>query len=356
MTTSVPISASPDVGSEITERTSETTSSANDDLLQCLLLVARAHDITTTRETLLAGLPLVADVLSPSLFSRAAQRAGLTSKLVERSLIDLNDALFPAILLLHDNHACLLLGLDENAARVVFPELGDSVVTLPIVELQARYTGRALYARPEQRFDARAKDIQQPAKGHWFWSVISAHRRLYRDVLLAAFMINLFALAMPLFVMNVYDRVVPNHATDTLWVLAAGIFLVLSADALLRVLRGWRIDLAASRTDVTLSATIMERVLGMNLSERPASAGSHASGLQAFASVRGFIGSATVMAFIDLPFVLLFALVMGLISWVLVLPVIVGVVIVLLYTAAVQHKMHALSETSMQTSAQRNAI
>lgn len=356
MTTSVPISASPDVGSEITERTSETTSSANDDLLQCLLLVARAHDITTTRETLLAGLPLVADVLSPSLFSRAAQRAGLTSKLVERSLIDLNDALFPAILLLHDNHACLLLGLDENAARVVFPELGDSVVTLPIVELQARYTGRALYARPEQRFDARAKDIQQPAKGHWFWSVISAHRRLYRDVLLAAFMINLFALAMPLFVMNVYDRVVPNHATDTLWVLAAGIFLVLSADALMRVMRGWFIDLAASRTDVTLSATIMERVLGMKLSERPASVGSFASGLQAFESVRGFIGSATVVAFIDLPFVLLFALVMGLISWVLVLPVIVGVVIVLLYTAAVQHKMHALSETSMQTSAQRNAI
>lgn len=356
MTTSVPISASPDVGSETIEHTNETTTPANDDLLQCLLLVARAHDITTTRETLLAGLPLVANVLSPSLFSRAAQRAGLTSKLVERSLFDLNDALFPAILLLHDNHACLLLGLDDNEVRIVFPELGDSVVTLPIAELQARYVGRALYVRPEQRFDARTKDIQQPAKGHWFWSVISAHRRLYRDVLLAAFMINLFALAMPLFVMNVYDRVVPNHATDTLWVLAVGIFLVLIADALMRVMRGWFIDLAASRTDVTLSATIMERVLGMKLSERPASVGSFASGLQAFESVRSFIGSATVVAFIDLPFVLLFALVMGLISWALVLPVIVGVVIVLFYTAAVQHKMHALSETSMQASAQRNAI
>lgn len=356
MTTSVHLSPSPLGGGESDEHDSKKALPVSDDLLQCLLLLARAHAITTTRETLLAGLPLVAGLLSPSLFSRAARRAGLTSKLVERSLADLNSALFPAILLLHGNHACLLLAVDKNHAQIIFPELGDSPVTLPLADLQLRYTGRALYARPEQRFDARTTDIHQQRNGHWFWGVISAHRRLYRDVLLAAFMINLFALAMPLFVMNVYDRVVPNHATDTLWVLAAGILLVLSADALMRVMRGWFIDIAASRTDVTLSSAIMERVLGMKLSERPASVGSFASGLQAFESVRGFIGSATVVAFIDLPFVLLFALVMGLISWVLVLPVIVGVIVVLLYTAAVQHKMHALSETSMQAGAQRNAI
>src|SRR5690606_157604 len=111
-----------------------------------------------------------------------------------------------------------------------------------------------------------------------------------------------------------------------------------------------------SRVDVSLSASIMERVLGVTLAERPASVGSFASGLQAFESVRSFIGSATVVAFIDLPFVLLFSLAIGWISGFLVLPVIVGVLLVLLYTAAVQHKMHALSEVSMQASAQRNAI
>src|SRR5690606_6724028 len=268
----------------------------------------------------------------------------------------LNTALFPVVLLLQDNRACLLGDISDDKATVVFPELGESPVVMTVAELQTRYTGRALYARPAHRFDARVADVVRPQEGHWFWSAIRAHRSLYRDVLLAAFMINLFALAMPLFVMNVYDRVVPNHATDTLWVLAAGVLIVLCADAGLRVMRGWFIDLAASRVDVSLSASIMERVLGVTLAERPASVGSFASGLQAFESVRSFIGSATVVAFIDLPFVLLFSLAIGWISGFLVLPVIVGVLLVLLYTAAVQHKMHALSEVSMQASAQRNAI
>ena len=325
-------------------------------LLESLLLVARAHNLVTSRETLLAGLPLIDGQLTPALLSRAAQRAGLTTKLATRELTRLNNALFPAILLLDNQDTCLLLAIQDQRAQVVFPELGEASVWIALNELNTRYSGRAVYLRPQERIEARTAPIDKGADGHWFWGVIRRHRGLYRDVLLAAFLINLFAVAMPLFVMNVYDRVVPNHATDTLWMLAAGIVLVMCADAALRMMRGWFIDMAASRTDITLSATIMERVLGMKMTERPASIGSFASGLQAFESVRSFIGSATVVGFIDLPFVLLFTLVMGLISWPLVIPVLVGIALVLLYTAGVQHKMHQLSEQSMQASAQRNAV
>ena len=320
------------------------------------LLVARAHGIDTSRDTLLAGLPLIDGQLTPALLSRAAQRAGLTSRLVVRELPRLNPALFPVVLLLDNQDTCLLLALKDQRAQVVFPELGEASVWLELEALKARYSGHAIYLRPRERLDARTTPIDKQTDGHWFWSVIRRHRGLYRDVLLAAFLINLFAVAMPLFVMNVYDRVVPNHATDTLWMLAAGMVLVMCADAALRMMRGWFIDLAASRTDITLSASIMERVLGMKMSERPVSVGSFASGLQAFESVRSFIGSATVVGFIDLPFVLLFTLVMGLIFWPLVIPVLVGIALVLLYTAGVQHKLHQLSEQNMQASAQRNAV
>lgn len=329
-------------------------------LLECLLVVARAHQLTATREVLLAGLPLESLDLTPSLFARAATRAGLTSKITHRSLEQLNPALFPVVLLLNNNNACVLLSLDANKARVIFPELGDASVSISIAELHAQYAGRAIYARPSERIDARAADIgktsnQQNRDAHWFWGVIAQHKYLYRDVLLTALLINFFALVSPLFVMNVYDRVVPNHATDTLWILSLGMLIAISADFALRMMRAWFVDLAASRVDVTLSATIMERVLGMKLSERPASVGSFASGLQSFEAVRSFISSATILALVDLPFVLLFIVVVLMISWPLIFPILAGVILVMLYTAAVQHKMHLLSESSMQASAQRNA-
>ncbi|MFC3115097.1 type I secretion system permease/ATPase [Cellvibrio fontiphilus] len=329
-------------------------------LLECLLLVARAHQITTTRESVLAGLPLESTGLTPSLFARAAKRAGMTSKLVVRPLAELNPALFPVVLLLNNNQACLLLESSSSGARVVYPELGDAVVEVTLDDLVASYTGHAIYVRPQEKFDARATDIakniaQKQRESHWFWGVIGEYKYLYRDVLLTALLINFFALISPLFVMNVYDRVVPNHATDTLWVLSFGMLIAISADFVLRMMRAWFVDLAASRVDVTLSAVIMERVLGMKLSERPASVGSFTAGLQSFESIRHFISSATILALVDLPFVLLFLLVVLLISWPLILPIIVGVGVVIIYTAAVQKKMQILAENSMQASAQRNA-
>ena len=130
---------------------------------------------------------------------------------------------------------------------------------------------------------------------------------------------------------------------------------MLVGDLVLRVLRGRFVDLASSRADVRLSARIMERVLGMRMEQRPASAGSFASNLRAFESVRDFIGSATVIAFIDLPFALIFLIVMGWIAWPMLIPLLLGALVLLLYAVLVQGRMHALAETTYRASAQRNA-
>ncbi|WMC11226.1 type I secretion system permease/ATPase [Oceanimonas pelagia] len=332
-------------------------SQAGGPLLECLLTLCRLHQCKLTRDAALAGLPLVDGMLTPSVFHRAARRAGLASRVLHHELRHLNPSLLPAVLLLDNNHACVItaLGTEPQTAQVIWPELADAEVTVTLNELEQRYTGHLIYAQPEFHFDERAPGSRRRAQGHWFWSVIARNRPLYRDILFAAVMINLLAVAMPLFVMNIYDRVVPNHATHTLWVLAVGVLVVLCADLGLRLMRGWFVDLGASRADVRLSAAIMEQILGMKLSERPASAGSFASNVQSFESLRSFIGSVTLVALVDLPFMLLFCLIIGLINVKLVIPIIIGALAVLCYAALAQRKMRHLSDTMNRASAMRNA-
>ena len=329
----------------------------HDPLLDCLVELTRIHGRPSTRAALVAGLPLENGLLTPSLFWRAAARAGLSAKLVRRPLERLDTLLLPAVLLLKGEEACVLLGWDESGteARLLFPDTGQGTVTLSRSELAERYAGISIFARPHFRFDKRTPQVGEVKLRHWFWGALADQWPVYRDVLAAAFLINMMALSLPLFTMNVYDRVVPNRALETLWVLALGVGIVIVVDMLLRTLRGYFIDLASARIDMQLSAKIMERVLGVRMESRPAAVGSFASNLRSFESVRDFITSATVTTFIDLPFALLFLLVIGIIAWQLILPVLVAMVIVLVYAYILQHKMHELSETTYRAGALRNA-
>lgn len=328
-----------------------------DPLLDCLVELTRIYGRPSTRAALVAGLPLEKGSLTPSLFGRAASRAGLSAKVAKRSLDRIDDLILPAVLLLKGDHACVLLGWDESGqtARLLFPETAQGSVQMAREELFLRYAGIAIFARPHFRFDSRTPQVGDIRLRHWFWGALADQMPVYRDVLVAALLINVMALAMPLFTMNVYDRVVPNRAFETLWVLALGVVLIVVVDMVLRSLRGYFIDLAGARIDVQLSAGIMERVLGIRMESRPVAVGAFSSNLRSFESVRDFITSASVTAFIDLPFALLFVLVIALIAWQLIIPVLLAIGIVLVYAYVLQYKMHALSESTYRASAQRNA-
>jgi ATP-binding cassette subfamily C protein LapB len=171
------------------------------------------------------------------------------------------------------------------------------------------YSGYALFARPELRFDRRAEQVESPGAGNWFWGTLAQAWPIYAEVVLAAMLINAFALTSPLFIMNVYDRVVPNNALETLWVLAAGALTVFLFDFLLRNLRGYFVDSAGKMADVKLASRIFEHVLGIRMAARPASAGAFANNLREFESLRDFFTSASLVTLVDLPFVLFFILI-----------------------------------------------
>ncbi|WP_373921778.1 type I secretion system permease/ATPase [Undibacterium cyanobacteriorum] len=328
-----------------------------DPLLDCLVELTRIHGRPSTRAALTAGLPLLPEGLTPSLFARAAAHAGFSAKVVKRDLRKIDLALLPVILLLQNNEACLLQAWNEDGtqAQVLLPDSGQGAVTMSLEELNARYIGVAIFSRPHFRFDQRTPPLVQVPQKHWFWGAVLEQKSIFKDILAAALLINIFAIAMPLYTMNVYDRVVPNFAVETLWVFSGGIVLVLILDYIIRLMRGHFISLVSSRIDLKLSALIMERVLGMRMSERPASVGAFASNLRSFETVRDFIASATVTAMIDLPFAILFLLTLIWIAWPLVLLPIIGIILVVIYSYSVQHKMRELSETTFRAAALRNS-
>lgn len=294
----------------------------DDPLTGCLVILTRLFHHPFSAHTLIAGLPLEDSRLTPELFPRAAIRAGLSSRVVGRSLADISALTLPAILLLNGGRACVVTAKDEHGNwTAILPESVDGAVTLTSAALAAEYSGYVIFSRPSFKFDARAQEDALSRPHHWFWGAFQNAWPLYSEVLLASLIINIFALVTPLFAMNVYDRVVPNQAHETLWVLAIGILIVSTFDFVMKGLRSYFLDVAGKQIDTVLSATIFEKVLGLKTAARPNSVGGLANTLQEFEMFRDFITSATITTVIDLPFVLLFlGIVLWLGGWLIIIP------------------------------------
>lgn len=237
----------------------------DDSLLLALLSICKILHRPFSAEALTSGLPLVNNKLTPNLFIRSAERAGFSTKLIKRPLNQISNLVLPAVLLLKNNKTCILIANNEGQLRIILPESNSGEKTVSLDELQQQYLGCCFFIQINHQFDDRTLHSATPKVSHWFWDVIFKSWPIYIEVLIASLLINLFALASPLFVMNVYDRVVPNHALETLWVLAIGVTIVYLFDFIMKLLRGYFIDIAGKRSDIILSATIFEKVLGIKM-------------------------------------------------------------------------------------------
>lgn len=333
------------------------TDTHDDPLADCLVQLSRLYGRPVSRTSLRAGLPLVNNRLTVELFYRAADRADLSTRMLKRSIKTISDLELPAVLLLNDHRACIVTNIDHRNKKVsvLLPETGMGEDSVSFDSIQAHYSGYALFVRPKFRVERMPEETQRGRKS-WFWGALFTSWRIYRDVLLASFLINLFGLAGPFFTLNVYDRVIPNLAFETLWVLAIGIGVVYFFNLLMRGLRGYFVDEAGKKANLMISATLFEKVLGLRLEVRPKSVGAFSKNLQQFETVRDFITSFSITALIDLPFMLL-----GLLAiWYLGGPVVyihlAAIVLLGLWALMVQIPLKKAVEKNFQASAQKNSI
>ena len=333
---------------------------AADPLLGALVLLTKHYGRPHSVNSLRSGLPLQDRRLTPALFVRAAARAGLSARVNRREIEEIPDMVFPVVLLLKDRDACVLLRrfVDKGVlmAEVAFPLSGGGTDVVPIDKVAQLYDDYAIFVKPDFGLKHRAESEETKSAGDWFWDTLLKFWPTYSQVLLAAVLINLFALASPLFVMNVYDRVVPNHAEETLWVLALGVTIVIFFDFMLKTLRSYFVDNTGKRIDVLLSSKIFSQVLNIKMHARPDSSGAFANRLREFESLREFFSSAALVAMVDLPFVILFLVIIYAIGGVVVLAPALAVPVVLATGIFLQWPMRRAISKEIEQKSQKHGV
>ena len=341
-----------------------------DYLLDSLVIYTKLHGRPFTAESLTTGLPLEMGKPSPelfslsgskSLFSRAALRAGFKSRIVQLKINDISPLVLPCILLLKGEtsvKACILESFDESRehANIILPEMGEVQNQVSIEDLNNEYFGKAIFLKKQLNYEDQSMDMVEHKDAHWFWGSLVQVKSIYRDVLIASILINLFVLVTPLFTMNVYDRVVPNAAISTLWVLAIGVLVIYIIDILLKFLRAYFLEVAGRKSDIIMSSIIFEKVLDLQMSSMPRSLGSFANILKEFESIRGFLTASTISLVIDLPFVIFFLSIIYYIAGSIVLITLLIMAVLLLYTIILRKKLQTSIKETYKASSSKNGV
>ena len=320
-----------------------------DPLLECLVFLSKYYQRAASKASLTSGFAVHNKSISTDNFIESSKRIGLVSKIVQRDIGGISKLALPSVLLLQKQRACILTDLDfeRNIAKVIIPGLSEGETMMSMDQLKREFTGELIIVKPTYNFRNRVSEeivIEEPKE--WFYGAMRRNIHIYRKVIVAAVLINIFVLATPLFMKNVFDRVLPNNAVDTMWAMAAGILIIMVFDFVLKVLRAYYIGKAGKRADIVMSNQIFNQLLNIKLSEKPASTGQFVNRLQSFESVREFFTSATVSTLVDIPFIFLFIGVIfyfaGALGWI----PFSAMIITVAFSLFIQRKTKFLSERS----------
>ncbi|TQI75270.1 ATP-binding cassette subfamily C protein LapB [Bosea sp. AK1] len=279
----------------------------SDPLLLCLVQLATLFERPTAVSILTAGLPVSEDGLSLEHFIRAAERVGLRADWVRFDAGAPVETDFPAVAWVQEGAPVLLRSLtpDRRHAEIYAPRQ-HITSTVPVEALKGIDGGDILRFSPNLTATDPAGEETLDVDKNWLWAAIRPHWRSYFEAFFASAFVNLLALVGPLFTMNVYDRVLPNKAISTLWVLAIGAATALIFDVLLRSARAFLVDHMARQLDIRISSLLIERIMNTTLQANTPTTGITVQRISEYEFLREFIGSNTVIYFVDFVFAFIF--------------------------------------------------
>lgn len=294
-----------------------------DAVLDRLLFLARYFGRSVDAEQLVAGVPLADGRVTAQELAECAGRAGLVVTPCEVTPERIKSSMLPALVLTKDGDAAVVLARDGARLECVVAGVEGSR-WLSRDEFVADYPGQWYFVRPVFHFDVRSLLYHLPQRRRWFWDVFRANRSIYLWALLGTVTINLLAIVIPFYTMAVYDRVIPNSALDSLWVLTTAAVAVILFDLVMKMIRSYLLEAGARKADVALSSHIFAHSLRMRAASRPASGGVLANVVRDFETIRDFFTSTTLTLLGDLPFMLLFLVIIVLVGgWLVLVPLLI---------------------------------
>ena len=329
----------------------------DDPVLECLTFLARRYDRPSSPVVMSAGLALSDTGKLPfHQIEAALEHVGIRTEVVRRPLRRWKASDTPAILDLEDGHAVVMLEVKAGQGLIHDPRRTDEV-WIDLLKLEETYKGTAVIVEPDP---TRDRENERPwikaARAHWFWSEIWKVRRTFGYVAMAATVINLLAFAMPLFTMNVYDRIIPNRAAASLWVLALGVVLAMGLEFTLRLARAQLVDEIGRDLDARLSQKLFEKVMNIPLLERAGSTGAFAKRISEYEIVRDFFASTTVVLAVDMVFMVLFLAMIFVLAGPLVLVPIAGIVMMVTAGATLQKAMGQVSKDAQADASLQHSV
>lgn len=256
---------------------------------------------------------------------------------------------WPALAEMSSGQIVLVLGHKDAGLEIYDTTCPDKRAEVPLAEFLQVFTGRLLRARASVA-ELETRHTDKKAAPHWFWGEFARYRRQLFEVAAGSLVANLLAVAVALFSMQVYDRVIPYQSEPTLWVLAGGAMLAIVMEAALKLARSGLMDVTGKRIELTVQARLMEKLLGMKHGPGARSPSQLFAAMREFGSVREFFTATTIGTLADLPFILIFLALVASIGGNLVWVLIAGGILMVAPGFFLQKRMIALTAATQGAS------
>ncbi len=344
---------------ETTPSKQEVPSDQNRDVPLLLVLeqLCKFHGLRYSKQQALSGVPNSDNTLPIELFAQCGENLGLKTLIKSERASELSPLVYPAIVLFKDGSAALVHGYGKKRKSFLVELPGHGLKELTKKQLDRDCVGTSIIATvADQGSKTFGVSEQEDSHNHWLWSSVLKAWPSWVYMVITAVVVNLLGLALPLFVMNVYDRVIPYNSISTLWALVTGVSIALFLDFVLRLMRSALISNASQRVDMTVSSRLFRNAMDTKLSQRNQSAGELANQVREFESIKDFFTSTGLLAIVDLIFIGVFLTALWFIVSKLALVPLIAVPIVLIITLIIQWPLARAVKKSQSAQSSRHSV